>query len=1249
MTNPVIQDGEASLHASSSSVPDETAQAMNAFIQTTEEEEQQDLLPGNPTTKSIVDSTLPEVITAPWLKPSQDGQRLRLVEAVRFLGPALIDEDERQRLRAVVLLSLLITTLIEDETARLALFDKQAITTLTTFFASKIEDGNTVASNIAQSLNAKTEVIPGSAPEYRRKKYPPGTEMLVSSLRALLAMSKLEGFASEAAKVTTENLLQHSSPRVHPQAIRFLVYTLMDSLLSRHRNALKTLVNDFVKGYIELIEGEKDPRNLVYIFAMDRVVLIEWNSIDSETIENFFDVTYCYFPITFRPPPDDPYGITTNSLRVALRKALCASPLLAPHALPLLIEKMQASGGNAKRDTLDTLAEALPVFGRSAALAHAKELWQGYRIEIMHASDDATAICATRALESLLFVLYVDVEQPTGLAPEIVADMLDELEEPSKQQAKPASSILAAMIRATPATSRLALKGSLDHLLSMYKETDDITFRPSIMEHLNTIIKALREAYTPIEERESSKEQELQVKEEGKFTFAKPASNEAADAGLAGLQNKVQGPARDYAVDGRPVDNYRDLLIATIEHGLKTGTSRQSAVDAFINLSHIGLLTFAELRHLCGHVNELLIDESAESVRVQALDGLRDIGNRKVVEETTLPLLFSTLPDHLSLEDGDKATHEKQKGIIRRALGALAKLCDAPDFFDMLVVRLSSKLDLLCASKNQSNDPAIREANIGYARGIVNALIFVLQTKVQRKDRDTARHAGLVPRLLGLVIESALRRDASEGSVGCDRQVIQDIGRLLMLLVRCLDAAKQRELSTILYPAFLEENLQLLARDSSLLNRLLTEDSSIKLLLSADRQAKLITRQRNLIHPFASTIVALRKDVPAPPGDVNANVENMINWTINSNSALQEEGGSWLLADWINKHVQEPVVDALQQALDKFWEEEIEKVGNSDKMDVDSTSKAQTQIRRQKRAIRIWLAMARGFLIKNSKKAEFMVNRLIALFDQRPIVAHISVLHEAASGMGILLREDHVLCKENGSVIRLLYKQRFVTFALPKLLDGHKAANAIGSDGKADQASVQRNLHLVAICALLPSLPRATLMDRLADLFPLLILALDVHEDGVVQASASHVITLAAALGKRQRDEAILEGKAATALGRTPKLSAGAVMEKNSLDLVCDHINSILQRLLTIVVGKEEETASKASEPTKIAALRSLATIARCVPYSILLRHRTVVLRSLGQRGCGIDDAKRNVRLDAVDTRDAWYRLKGEEDEEETS
>lgn len=33
----------------------------------------------------------------------------------------------------------------------------------------------------------------------------------------------------------------------------------------------------FLDGYVSLCEGEKDPRNLVLVFAMDRVILIEFD------------------------------------------------------------------------------------------------------------------------------------------------------------------------------------------------------------------------------------------------------------------------------------------------------------------------------------------------------------------------------------------------------------------------------------------------------------------------------------------------------------------------------------------------------------------------------------------------------------------------------------------------------------------------------------------------------------------------------------------------------------------------------------------------------------------------------------------------------------------------------------------------------------------------------------------------------------------------------------------------------------
>lgn len=40
---------------------------------------------------------------------------------------------------------------------------------------------------------------------------------------------------------------------------------------------LKGMGTKFLDGYIALCEGEKDPRNLVLVFAMDRVILIEFD------------------------------------------------------------------------------------------------------------------------------------------------------------------------------------------------------------------------------------------------------------------------------------------------------------------------------------------------------------------------------------------------------------------------------------------------------------------------------------------------------------------------------------------------------------------------------------------------------------------------------------------------------------------------------------------------------------------------------------------------------------------------------------------------------------------------------------------------------------------------------------------------------------------------------------------------------------------------------------------------------------
>ena len=65
-------------------------------------------------------------------------------------------------------------------------------------------------------------------------------------------------------------------------------------------------------------------------------------------LQTLFDSIFCYFPITFRPPPDDPYGITAQDLKSRLRDCIAASSHFAPYAFAQLIDKLDSTSPNVK-------------------------------------------------------------------------------------------------------------------------------------------------------------------------------------------------------------------------------------------------------------------------------------------------------------------------------------------------------------------------------------------------------------------------------------------------------------------------------------------------------------------------------------------------------------------------------------------------------------------------------------------------------------------------------------------------------------------------------------------------------------------------------------------------------------------------------------------------------------------------------------------------------------------------------------
>ena len=65
--------------------------------------------------------------------------------------------------------------------------------------------------------------------------------------------------------------------QVRPQAQRLEILGLLNDLMSKRRDTLKVMGDEAVVGITDLVSGEKDPRNLMVIFSILRVVMVEWD------------------------------------------------------------------------------------------------------------------------------------------------------------------------------------------------------------------------------------------------------------------------------------------------------------------------------------------------------------------------------------------------------------------------------------------------------------------------------------------------------------------------------------------------------------------------------------------------------------------------------------------------------------------------------------------------------------------------------------------------------------------------------------------------------------------------------------------------------------------------------------------------------------------------------------------------------------------------------------------------------------
>ncbi|KAG2747281.1 hypothetical protein P692DRAFT_20736558 [Suillus brevipes Sb2] len=920
--------------------------------------------------------------------------QLTLLDIIKALGEFLTSEEDRLRTKGVEFLSSILGRCPHER------LNRQAIRVLTNFYCSKLED----------------------------------LETIIPALTGLSYLVKFPNIQSVEAKYILNAIFANVKMRALVQSTRFFVFSIVDSLLTSHRDTLKEMGSTFLAGYVNLAVGEKDPRNLMLAFAIARVVLVEFDTLAH--IEDFFDITFCYFPITFRPPPDDPYGISADDLKQSLRLCLSATPAFGLLGIPVFLEKLTAGSPSTKRDTLHAMDICLPIYGSAVSREFGKKIWSSLKIEIFQPTDPDTENSALNTLQVLVRTLYADISQDavtedsiTGLARDMCSECMQALKEPEKAQARAAMKVVCAIARTNGPLSSFAASQAAEVLIKNFHDPDEVANRASVVILLTELIEACR-----------------------------------SDATHASISQSSQTSVSSLTAS-------KDALLGLLIVSLKAPATCLPALHGLTALVRTpNLVADDELGYIVLEVSELLRKEpdDVEDVTTDALALLSSIAGIAPhhLSSQTLPTLFSFLPDVTPPRDATA-----QRAFYWRALSSLSALCVQPQLFEILVVRLVAKLDLLCAiSPARTID---QESTTAYAHAILTALANTLDVKVSSKDVDVPKYAEqLLPHMFRLYLDAALA-SSEVVAVAADPRLLQVGARIIRLVSQTLNIARQEKLVTAVFAAYTQGDTKLIT------GGLLNSDTPF-----APLHPNASPQQRNSFTLFSSTIVSLHKEVSRfstskfgsfvcmPTDNLSTFLSELVAWSDNpSSTVFQREAASHVLASNVNKHVDD-VSDFLSSQLEGY----SSLVLKNTRIPVEA----------RKNAISTWISVTRGLLVRSHPSANAFIDHLFELLDDS------TVDWDAARAIGLLASEDVVLTKRNNAVLKILHVQKYFNAVMPRLLEGAK-----GMSG-----SRRETAYLVALAYLINTVPKAVYTTQMPSLMPILLRGLDLVDPSI----RSHII-----------------------------------------------------------------------------------------------------------------------------------------------
>ncbi|KAG6813856.1 hypothetical protein H0H92_006263 [Tricholoma furcatifolium] len=921
------------------------------------------------------------------------------------------------------------------------------------------------------------------------------TETTIPALKGLSTLTTVPTCSPDDATSIIQAIFAHVRMKALVHSVRFQVFSIVDNLMARNRDALKQLGKAFLTGYVALAEGEKDPRNLLVAFAIARVILIEFDI--SEYVEALFNITYCYFPITFRPPPNDPYGITTEDLRQALRGCLGASSAFGPLAIPVLLEKLTAGSPTTKRHSSDNVYMLPHLWIRLGSCLCSKALEY---FKIFQPTDPVTEDEALKTTQALVETIYKQEEDAIesdddvqGLARDVCEECIHILREPEKNQAKPAIKVLCAFMATTASVSKYTLSQAVPHLIKLFLDPGEISNRPPILILLADLVNAARDSMP----------------------------HEVPEGTLV------------------PMMPYKDEVLGAVSVGLKTTASRIPAIATLRGLvTTKTLLSDQELDFIVHSLNEIFQDDEAgnddfsDSAILEVLKIISQTAPQPLVDQT-LPMLFSALPDRAPLRD---AALERVK--YWRILLALKTLCVQPQLFEILVIRLTTKVDLICLPTTE-RDPMDddTEPDAAYAHSLLKTIADALSAKVDAAHPDVAKYIErLVPGLYNIFFFSALQSDRA---IATDHRLVRVAGDIISLVTQCVPT-------------------QSASRQGTFISAVFEVFSSGKIQGFAEGLQKFSADTKVLLFDVGYLLFIVQCGFSQIPTGISHDVSKEFAVVVDCRHRNSAQGAATAF---------------LEDKLESFWPKFI------------ASKEAVPEQRRW--AVEAWVWISKSLVVQKHASFTRFTDKIFELFSDDDIS------WDGAKSLGDIASADQIFTKRNHAVIKILHSQKFVNGILPRIIAGAQDSN---------KPSHEQTAYLVALTSLIKAIPKTAYAHEMASLMPLLLRGLGLPDFDI---RADVINTLLAAAEGDASDQSLISEHAPTLVGYMLN-------------------NSMITEMPSVRV--------------RTAALQYLSVLPKVVRYDVLHPSKPTVLRELAKV---LDDPKRSIRKEAVDTRTVWFTYNG--------